>query len=125
MPKINTERDSALMDWFLGSEYWQMWDSDNRSPSSCGIIHSAPERFERMWNAAEDGAEGSTHAEIIDDSLSCLRDLRFDRSLNHVCDSIERHIESIESWHDKNGSLNEVIGRAFPRWPIHGIVGGR
>jgi hypothetical protein len=51
------------LDDFIRSEYFMAWDEENRSPGGCGIILGDQDRFDRIQEAAEDGAEGSTHNE--------------------------------------------------------------
>jgi len=92
---------------FLESDHWQYWDAENRSPGSARMILAAPERFERCWAAAENGAEGSTHREVISDwrrALACIHISEHDRR------AIEREIDECEQWHEQNGSLDEEIG---------------
>lgn len=81
-----------------------------------------PERMERVWEAAEHGAEGSTHAEILGDWCEFLHRLRHEAlgvALNHDrvsaeierrADSIYAEIEACEEWHAERGTLEEQIG---------------
>ena len=106
------------------SEYFQVWDSDNRSTGNCGIILSDPDRFDRMYEAAENGAEGSTHAEIIQDWRDCLNTMQIiDPDENNSVSDIEngiilesdynwlmQDIDEVEKWHENAGSLHLEIG---------------
>jgi len=79
-----------------------------------------PDRMERCEAAAENGADGSTHAERLEDMREALREMRADvpRSLNDRTlaaldgrvESIEEEIDACEAWHEANGSLHEEIG---------------
>ena len=79
---------------------------------------SDPERADRIHEYAENGADGSTHAEVIEDWRDFLRTLKVidaefpedGRDITQEAyDTIESEIEKCEEWHDKNGSLNQVI----------------
>lgn len=96
---------------FIRSEYFEYWDSDNRSPGSCGIILSDPERFDRMEEAAKNGSEGSTHREIIQDWQDCLDTLLNQNQITEAdYNHIQDEINACYNWHEKNGSLDEEIG---------------
>ncbi len=81
-----------------------------------------PERMGRCWEAAEHGADGSTHAEILGDWWEFLHRLRHtalgialhhDRvsaEIERRADSIGAELEACEAWHAENGTLNEEIG---------------
>ena len=96
---------------FLDSEYWQMWDSSNRSPGSCGIILQDPGRYDRIIDAAECGAEGSTHAEVMGDWYECLNAMLLDGVISvGTHENIEAEIDSCWFWHERNGSIDDQIG---------------
>jgi hypothetical protein len=87
-----------------------------------------PDRMERCNDAAEEGCEGSTHAEIIQDWRDFLsnlfdekkRDLwndledeEFDKALlelEEITAKIEDEIKTCEDWHFENGSLGDQVG---------------
>ena len=108
---------------FYNSEYFQYWDSDNRSTGSCGLILNDTERFNRIYEAAENGSEGSTHYEIIHDWLDCLNtmdciDPEDNNGVSDIengiiqekdYDTIYQEIVDCENWHEKNGSLHEQL----------------
>ena len=95
------------LDDFYRSDYFAMWDDSNRSAGSCGIILQDPDRYDRIVDAAGDGCEGSTHAEIIDDWRQSLQD----SDLDYVTqERIEKEIEACEKWHADNGSLDRIVG---------------
>lgn len=81
-----------------------------------------PERAERITEYAEDGCNGSMHFEVIEDWRDYLNTLKvFDPDYDEiedidnyditqlVYDNIEKEIDSCEEWHEKNGSLYQVI----------------
>ena len=111
---------------FYNSEYFQAWDSDNRSTGGCGIILDDPERFDRMYEAAEFGSEGSTHAEIIQDWRDCLNTLKvvdpeFDEPEDCFTDiedgqilesnsaKLEKEIDDCMNWHVENKSIDNEL----------------
>lgn len=84
-----------------------------------------PDRADRRDKASENGAEGSTHAEIIQDWRDFLATLsEFDPEFhdqedleNHDFDitkeqgeAIGKEIDDCEEWHRNNGSLDQEIG---------------
>jgi len=89
-------------------------------PSSSDEWLYNPARMERCEAAAEHGADGSTHAERLEDMREALREMRADvpRSLNDRTlaaldsrvENIEAEIDACEAWHEANGSLHEEIG---------------
>lgn len=80
------------------------------------------ERMERCHDAAEHGAEGSTHREIMEDWREFLERLESEatsktRWRDRVTAEIERRAESIreeinacEAWHVEHGSIDEQAG---------------
>lgn len=82
---------------------------------------SSPSRMQRCHNAAEHGADGSTHAEVIGDwrdFLICLEH-RATRGMHHPrveaeierrASAIRAEIDACEEWHASAGSLHEEIG---------------
>lgn len=92
---------------FLETEFWQDWDESNRSD----IPWRNPSRAERMYKAAENGADGSTHAEIIADwakaADAALREGRIGPIRNAL---LIANINQTWDWHFHNGSLNYEVG---------------
>lgn len=80
------------------------------------------ERMERCHDAAEDGCDGSTHWEVMQDWKGFLNRLKSDATSNtdwhpRVTAEIERRataireeIEDCRAWHAENGSLHEMVG---------------
>lgn len=89
--------------------------------SSDEWIHD-PDRMQRCLDAAEHGAEGSTHAEIISDWREFLETLRSDALrqaafhprieawIESLAEDIEAEISACESWHESQGTLHAQIG---------------
>jgi len=90
-----------------------------------------PDRAERIHDAAEYGADGSTHSENIDDireyaaelkhefasklfrnsdELSDKQYLAVDNALEKRYDRLEQDLLRIELWHEKNGTLYQQVG---------------
>lgn len=92
------------------------------------LFISDPDRAERIHDAAEDGCDGSTHAEHIDDWREFVDDVRDDamrqawnmdadegrEAVEHDVeawhDKITQEIDACEAWHEANGSLHEQVG---------------
>ena len=91
------------------------------------LFISDPDRAERIHDAAEDGCDGSTHAEHIDDWREFVDDLKDDAmrqawklddaeedkaeaAINAWHDAITAEIDACEAWHEANGSLHNQIG---------------
>jgi hypothetical protein len=80
------------------------------------------ERMSRCSDAAEHGAEGSTHAEIIGDwreflsrlesdaKHHCLWHPRIEAEIERRAALIHAEIDACEEWHASAGSLHEEIG---------------
>jgi hypothetical protein len=70
------------------------------------------DRMARCTAAAENGADGSTHAEVINDWREAFA--RFLRERGNRFDRFERAVtaefDAIEAWHEAIGSLNQEIG---------------
>ena len=104
------------------------FESYNESNLGNDLFINDPERGKRVYDAAEYGANGSTHGEVIQD----WRDFLNDRFIVKVYDSqydaddllagksfditestrakIDKEIDDCEDWHIKNGSINQEIG---------------
>jgi hypothetical protein len=92
------------------------WDSFIQSRLGNDLFISDPDRADRMHEAAEHGADGSTHYEIIEDWRDFARDLfrslsmdeREDEEKNY--ETLISEIDSCEEWHDHNGTLHDQLG---------------
>jgi hypothetical protein len=80
-----------------------------------------PDRAKRCYEAAEFGADGSTHQEHIEDWRAYLGtfrtwDAQYDETeedgdlSQELYDAILKEIDDCEEWHHKNGSLFQEIG---------------
>lgn len=100
------------IDEMLNSREYQGFISDRLGND---LFLSDPDRADRMYEAAEDGCDGSTHAEVIEDwrtYAGILRDQagEDDEQAQAGIDDLEAEIDACEKWHDENGSLNEQLG---------------
>ena len=105
-----SKRITRFVDWFIRSEYVTNWQSERDSD----FINEL-ERASRCADAAEFGADGKTHQEVIEDwrdmFKSWIRDThRTDNPLDRFESAVSAHFDSVEAWHDKNGSLHNQIG---------------
>ena len=93
---------------FLDTDYWMAWDSDNRNSN---IMLSDPDRYSRMMDAAEDGADGSTHAEIIEDFRAAIHNAYMDDIITEAeYYALDSDISAVEEWHIENGSIDMEVG---------------
>ncbi len=88
----------------LNSDDYQRWESD-RLGNDLFINDSA--RAARLHEYAEEGLNGSTHDEIIQDWRDYLADAVLPDS---VKESLLKEIDAAEEWHIENGSINNIIG---------------
>jgi hypothetical protein len=92
------------IDDMLNSRDYQDFKSDRLGNY---LFLSDPDRADRIYEASEDGSDGSTHAEIIEDW----------RAFVDCCDLPERckdrlraEIDDCEKWHADHGTLDEQVG---------------
>ena len=96
----------------LNSKEFEVFISDRLGND---LFLSDPERADRVHKYAEDGADGSTHAEVIDDWRCFLRSLRVvdEDGTGDISEddfnALNADIDDCERWHEKNGSLNKII----------------
>lgn len=92
------------------------------------LFISDPDRAERIHDAAENGANGSTHAEQIEDWREYVEQLKeeaereawradndeegesMEKEIEQWHNAISAEIDACETWHERNGSLHEEIG---------------
>lgn len=100
------------LDDFLQTDYWQMWDERNRDDMGLSPPGTPRrKRYERIMEAAADGAEGSTHREVIEDWIECL-DQR-DADLEFGPFTVQRlmmEAENTLSWFEEREEADEIIG---------------
>lgn len=96
------------LDDFLKTDYWQNWDRDLRTALPYSINPEDKDRAERIEEAAEDGVDGSTHGEVINDWLDCLSDRDADLEFGPL--TVKRltvEAENVSDWHEQNGTFFE------------------
>ena len=102
-------RITRFVDSFIRSQYVANWTAEKD-----GDFWNEPERAARCHDAAEFGADGKTHAEVIEDWRESFRAFVHDRrkgsTLDRFEDAVTAHFDSVENWHEKNGSLFKQIG---------------
>jgi hypothetical protein len=116
----------ANINEMLNSQGFQYYQADKLGND---LFISDPERAERLWEAAEDGSDGSFHCEVIEDWREYAQDLfsdaerelwaqdlsdkEFDvafENLEALRDNLLEEIDACENWHQENGTLSEMIG---------------
>ena len=109
LSKASQARIDTFVDWFIRSDYVSNWTSEKDSD-----FINEPERAERVYSAAEFGADGKTHAEVIEDwresFRAWIRDRRMWQEPERFIAAVEAHFDAVEAWHHTNGSLNQQIG---------------
>jgi len=89
---------------------------DACTPDQQELYLSNPDRATRCDEAAENGADGSTHYERIQDEREAFENYaRWRRTGSgepcyRVRAAVEAYLDSVESWHERNGSLHQEIG---------------
>lgn len=111
--KNSTERVKTFVDEFIRSEHMQNWHSEAVSSD----FHIGG-RFGRCYDAAEHGADGSTHAEIIDDWRKAFKSWLSDKlrgawSVNRgdrFSAAVLAYFDSVEQWHIEHETINQEVG---------------
>lgn len=87
---------------------------NDSTPEIQDLYLKDPDRAERIDAAAEHGAEGSTHYEVINDWRRTFDNMIQDRrrwaTPDRVVAAVHAHFDSIEAWHEIHGSLHQEIG---------------
>lgn len=102
-----------FVDAFLRSEYVAHWQDETIEAGGYSRSNSdARDRYDRCYAGAEDGADGSTHREVIDDWRAAFRAFLQSRThpVERFADAVEAHFDAIEQWHADHGSLDQEIG---------------
>jgi hypothetical protein len=104
------------------------WDGFIGDKLGNDLFINDPDRASRNYDAAENGSDGSTHAEHIEDWREFAGIIESDaRSALNACETDEEYnaaesaldaqvsaltadIDECEKWHSENGSLETVIG---------------
>lgn len=112
-PNSAERRVDRLVSAYLNSSHWDT----NRFGCSSDMWIDDPERAARCERAAESGADGSTHAEYIDDMRKRFADWLRERHRGKLTEfywridaAVSAHFDRLESWHEANGTLEQEIG---------------
>ena len=118
LKQTSQTRVDRFVDWFIRSEYVANWTNEKDLD-----FFNEPDRAARCSDAAEDGCDGKTHAEVIEDWREAFATwLRYGNTeyqgrcyqRSHDFPRFESavlaHFDAVEEWHDKNGSLWQEIG---------------
>lgn len=89
----------------IDSEKYESFISDRLGND---LFINDPERADRIYEYAENGCNGSTHREAIEDYSAFLNSIRRDIP-ERVFNRIEAEIEALQLWHEQNGSINTII----------------
>ena len=100
---------SALMHDFLNTDYYQ--DYEESWYGDLGLSPWTQDTCDRVHEYATDGGDGRTHGEVIDlerRAVDCAAD---DGILwEPLADRLVCYLDDVETWHQENGSLDEIIG---------------
>lgn len=110
-----------VIDRFLRSEYFANWQAEHIEAGSYSRDADRRDRFARCTDAAENGADGSTHREAIADMREGFRSWLQDCSRQNrrlpfaeypyrLEDAAMRYFDDLEAWHEANGSIDQEIG---------------
>lgn len=107
-----------IIDSFLRSEYFSNWQSEHIESGGYSRNTDLRDRYERCMDAVENGADGSTHREHIEDMREAFRNWlhygakrsKFAEYPYRLEDRAMRHFDELETWHEQNGSLDEEVG---------------
>lgn len=89
---------------FLQTKWWNAWDADNRNELH---LHD-PDRANRCDEAAEDGSDGSTHCERLEDMRGALQSHGAADTFGQL--TVQRLLIEVEStfyWFEARGELDE------------------
>lgn len=109
-----------IIDTFLRSEYFADWQSENIDAGGYSRNSDRRDRYVRCQDAASNGADGSTHREVIQDMRRAFSDWLSDRrraSKLHFAEypyrletAAHAHFAELEQWHITNGSIDQEVG---------------
>ena len=104
MTQASKARIETFVDWFIRSDYVANWAAEKDSD-----FINEPDRAERCYDAAKDGCDGKTHAEVIEDwreaFAAWIRDKRLWQEPNRF--------GSGENDGDKGMTLEELIHMSY------------
>jgi hypothetical protein len=116
----NTKIES--LDDMVNSREYQAYLSDKLGND---LFINDPDRADRIHNAAENGDDGSTHREVIEDQREFLDMLvvldpeDFDQEENdrnsyditqEVYDRISKELDEVEQWHVDHKTIDNQVG---------------
>ncbi len=113
------QRIKAIVDTFIRSDYFASWSAENvESGGYARPSSDARDRYNRCHDAAENGADGSTHRERIEDMRSAFKDwLYYHKRTSYAGNypyrlesAVMAHFDRLETWHEQNGSLDQEVG---------------
>jgi len=88
----------------LNSDSYQRWESVRLGND---LFINDPQRAARLYEYSEEGLNGSTHDEVIQD----WRDYIADADLPDADkESLLAEVIAAEQWHIDNGSIDSIIG---------------
>jgi hypothetical protein len=112
MSKSSEQRIKRFVDWLIRSDWAQ-----SARESNINNDYGLDGRFARVHDAAENGCDGSTHQEVIEDWRDAFRDWMRERtrgkwyaSYDRFEAAVEAYFDSVEVWHEQNGTLFKQIG---------------
>ena len=104
-----TKEKIENLDSFIRSDYYAGWKESNETSS----VVSNRSRYDRMCDYAENGANGSTYGEVIEDQREAFSDYSQDEldweKDEGLINSINKKIDDLEEWFQERGRLDEVI----------------
>jgi hypothetical protein len=100
------------------------WDSFIASKLGNDLFYTDADRAKRIHEAAENGADGSTHAELIEDWREFAELMRreflheaflagddaAEAQIESASDALDAEINACERHHQKAGTLHEEVG---------------
>ena len=113
MTTSSEKRIRSLFDRFIQSEYFRGWLYAHLGND---LFISDPDRADRIYEAASEGCDGSTHYEHINDMRLAWRDWQHDhehktgREHDRVFNAIEKYLDGVEAYHEKQGTLHQEVG---------------
>lgn len=92
---------------FLSREWFNSWDADNRND----LDLKDPERAARLYEAAQDGIDGSTHGEHIGDMRRAVADAEKDGYIGPLTRArLDAEIQGLYEWFENRGELDRQVG---------------
>lgn len=118
LSQSSIKRIKTFVDWFIRSDFVEALTCERDSD-----FINEPDRAARCRDAAEHGCDGKTHAEVIEDWRDAFTYWLRERAREARCRcpghseewpqfeaAVCAYFDSVEEWHDKNGSLEQGIG---------------